>query len=102
MQKREVVLARGARIDYLEIVAFVYSVMSPSGALRYSDGMRAEIQTLSHLADCWPQSRSKQLLRIHPQARRMVSHNRKWQYVFHIEDSFVVIDRILPAKMVKE
>ena len=29
----------------------------------------------------------------------MVSHNRKWVYVFHKEDSFVIVDRILPAKL---
>ena len=38
---------------------------------------------------------------IHPEARRMVSHNRKWVYVYHIEESFVIVDRILPAKMNK-
>ena len=38
---------------------------------------------------------------IHPEARRMVSHNRKWVYVYHIEASFVIVDRILPANMNK-
>ena len=37
---------------------------------------------------------------IHPQARRMVSHNKKWNYIFHIEDNIVVIDRVMPSKMV--
>lgn len=31
----------------------------------------------------------------------MVSHNRKWIYVYHIEEQFVIVDRILPAKMNK-
>ena len=26
---------------------------------------------------------------------------RKWVYVYHIEESFVIVDRILPAKMNK-
>ena len=30
----------------------------------------------------------------------MVSHNRKFVYVFHIEDDVVVIDRILKSKMI--
>ena len=38
---------------------------------------------------------------IHPQARRMVSHNKKWNYIFHIEDDIVIIDRIMPSKMIK-
>lgn len=41
------------------------------------------------------------LRQIHPEARRMVSHNRKWVYVYHIEASFVIVDRILPANMNK-
>lgn len=41
------------------------------------------------------------LLSIHPEARRMISHNRRWIYVFHIEESFAIIDRIIPAKMNK-
>ena len=41
------------------------------------------------------------LRQIHPEARRMVSHNRKWVYVYHIEASFVIVDRIIPAKMNK-
>ena len=35
------------------------------------------------------------------EARRMVSHNRRWVYVYHIEENFVIVDRILPAKMNK-
>jgi len=44
---------------------------------------------------------SMTLRQIHPEARRMVSHNRKWMYVYHIEASFVIVDRIIPAKMNK-
>lgn len=32
---------------------------------------------------------------------RMISHNWRWIYVFHIEESFAIIDRIIPAKMNK-
>ena len=34
-------------------------------------------------------------------ARHLVSHNRRWDYVFHIEDGFVIVGRIIPAKMNK-
>lgn len=30
-----------------------------------------------------------------------VSHNRRWIYVYHIEGTYVIVDRILPAKMNK-
>ena len=31
----------------------------------------------------------------------MISHNRKWMYVYHIEGRIAIIDRIIPAKMDK-
>lgn len=38
---------------------------------------------------------------IHPQARRMVSHNKRWVYVFHIDGDFAIVDRILSSKNIK-
>lgn len=35
------------------------------------------------------------------EVRRMISHNWRWIYVFHIKESFVIVDRIIPAKMNK-
>lgn len=37
---------------------------------------------------------------INLQARRMVSHNKKWDYIFHIEEGIVVVDRIMASKMI--
>ena len=34
-------------------------------------------------------------------ARRLVSHNRRWIYIYHIEEDVVIVDRIIPAKMNK-
>ena len=34
-------------------------------------------------------------------AFRYVVNNKRWTYVFHIEDDTVVVDRILPSKMIK-
>lgn len=30
----------------------------------------------------------------------MVSHNRRWVYIFHIEDETVIVDRIRPSKLI--
>ena len=30
----------------------------------------------------------------------MVSHNKRWVYIFHIEDDTVAVDRILPSKLI--
>ena len=31
----------------------------------------------------------------------MVSHNKRWVYIFHIDGDFAIVDRILPAKNIK-
>ena len=86
--------------DLSNLLNFLKTVMSREGALRYIDVMVEEVQSLSLFAGLYQQSRSMVIRKIHPTARRMLSHNRKWNYVFHIEDDIVVIDHILPSKMI--
>lgn len=75
--------------------------MTVEGAIRYANNMREEIKMLALYANLYGKSTSLTLRQIHPEARRMVSHNRRWIYVYHIEENFVVVDRILPAQMNK-
>lgn len=30
----------------------------------------------------------------------MVSHNKRWVYIFHMEDDMVIVDRIRPSKTI--
>jgi len=87
--------------EYFDERKFLKSMMTVEGAIRYANNMREEIKTLAFYADLYGKSTSMTLRQIHPEARRMVSHNRKWMYVYHIEASFVIVDRIIPAKMNK-
>ena len=56
---------------------------------------------MSVYADSFRQSRYRDIRAVHPQARHMVSHNKKWVFVFHIEEDTVVVDRILSSKLIK-
>lgn len=99
MQIYEVRISHAALADMAELRKFLDAMLSEEGAVRYANNMRAEIKMLSVYADCYGRSTSRTLRLIHPEARRLVSHNRRWIYVYHIEESFVIVDRILPAKM---
>ena len=101
MQIYEVRISRDALQDMARLRAFLLEMMSEEGAVRYANNMRAEIKMLSLFAGLYCKTTSKTLLAIHPEARRMVSHNRRWIYVFHIEENFAIVDRIIPAKMNK-
>ena len=86
--------------DIEDLKEFLRSVMSQEGAHRYIEVMNGEMMSLSVFADCFAESRMQTIRNIHPHARRMISRNRKWAYVFHIENDIVVIDRILKSKMI--
>ena len=101
MQIYEVRISQDALQDMARLRTFLLEMMSEDGAVRYANNMRAEIKMLSLFAGLYGKTTSKTLLAIHPEARRMISHNRRWIYVFHIEESFAIVDRIIPAKMNK-
>lgn len=59
-----------------------------------------KVLPLSILADIYPPSHYADIRHYHPHARRMVSHNKRWVYIFYIEDDTVIVDRILPSKLI--
>ncbi len=101
MRSFEVRISFAARADMDELRRFLDAMLSLESAESYANNMRAEIKMLSLYAECHGRTTSQTLRLIHPDARKMVSHNRKWLYVYHIEGDFVVVDRILPVKMNK-
>jgi len=89
-----------AESDLRNLFEFLISVMSREGANRYIDMIINEVLSLSILADIYSPSSYADIRCYHPKARRMVSHNKRWVYIFHIEDDTVVVDRILPSKLI--
>ena len=86
--------------DIDELENFLLSVMSREGANKYIDMMFAEVESLSVFADLYRPSPKTSIRINHPRARRMVSHNRRWVYIFHIEGDIVIVDRKRPAKTI--
>jgi plasmid stabilization system protein ParE len=101
MRTYKVRISLAARADMVELRKFLKAMMTEEGAVRYANNMRDEIKMLAFYANLYGRSTSITLRHIHPEARRMVSHNRKWVYVYHIDGPFVIVDRILPAQMNK-
>ena len=100
MKTYNVIINAAADGDMMNLALFLRKVMSGEGAWKYHQTMLNEVHSLSILADLYPPSRYADIRRYHPKARRMVSHNKRWVYIFHIEDDTVVVDRILPSKMI--
>lgn len=101
MRIYEVRISRAAKADMKELRKYLKAMMTEEGAVRYANNMRTEVKMLSVYADLYGRSTSATLRLIHPEARRMVSHNRRWVYVYHIDGQYAIVDRILPAQMNK-
>lgn len=101
MRLYKVRVAKTAIADLNALSKFLLSVLSLHGAQMYKDMMLTEIQSLSIYGDLYRVSRYADVRAVHPRARHMASHNKKWSYIFHIEDDMVVVDRILPSKLIK-
>lgn len=100
MKVYKVEIDASAREDIEDLSDFLATKMSLEGARRYLDTMIQEVLSLSVYADFYTTSRSKTINMIHPKARRMVSHNKKWNYIFHVENDIVVVDRVMASKMI--
>ena len=100
MKNYRIRISRKAQRDVEELSDFLLTVLSKEGARRYLDTMIAEVMPLALFADLYRTSQMADIRQYHPKARRMVSHNRRWVYIFHIEGDMVVVDRIRPAKTI--
>ena len=100
MKIYDVIVNNSAKVDIYGIADFLFANLSQESAYKYLKTIGDEIKSLSVYADCFSESRSITIRSIVPHARRMLSHNRKWNYIFHIEVDCVIVDRILPSKMI--
>ena len=101
MKIYSIVISFAAETDMMDLALFLRSVMSVEKAWKYLQTMREEVMSFSILADLYHPNHYVDIKKYHPRACRMVSHNKRWVYVFHKEKDTVVVDRILPSKMIK-
>ncbi len=102
MKTYKVRILQSAEADIDELADFLFENLTREGAYRYLEFMRQEVLSLSIYADCFAESHSKTILDIHPKAKRMVSHNHKWAYVFHIEGDTVLVHRIIHSRLISQ
>ena len=88
--------------DIAEISRFIRAKNTKEAANKYIDLLEAEINSLAIWADFIPKSKFWAHRQYHPEAKRLLTKNRKWNVVFHTEGRRVIIDKIIPSKMVTE
>ena len=86
--------------DIDDIADFIVSVSTLEHAAKYARELGAEIMTLRYLADFIPESRYRSVRHYHPLAKQLRTRNKQLNIIFHIEDDYVIVDKILASKMI--
>lgn len=100
MNYYKVAISKNVFTEIEEIADFIIKISTPEHAIKYKNQLISEIAALSYMADVINYSQWKVAKRCHPKAKRMITKNKKWNVVFHVEGFNVIVDKIIPTKMV--
>lgn len=98
MQTYKVIVSNNATADLDEIAKYIASLYRPESGHNFVNRILGELAALSYTADIYQFSHLASAKRIHPKAKTLYIIKRRWCVVFHIEKSFVMVDRIVPSK----
>ena len=99
---KEVVFSRTVLDDIAGLGNFISSKNTKESANKYIDALEAEINALVFLADVIQKSQMQTIVKYHPETKRMITRNRKWNVIFHTDVDKVFVDKLIPCKMVKD
>jgi len=100
MRKYRVEYDIEAEADIAALVAWVSGKTSIDYSRRYINRVFDEIDVLSYLAPMLPESKYELPKRYHPEAKTYVVGNKKLTVIFHIDEDYVIVDKILPSALI--
>ena len=102
MKTYQIQIRKRVRKDLDLIKDFVVEKTNHENAIKYAAELYAEIESLTFLADFIKISEWKTGSKFSKREKVLITKNRKWSVFFHIYRGIVIVDMILPSKMVKE
>ena len=102
MRSYEVIVSKEAYSDLDEMALYIAKLYRPESGHNYVNRILGQLVALSYTADIYQFSHLITAKRIHPQAKTLSIMNHHWTVVFHIESTYVIVDRIIPSKMMVE
>lgn len=100
MNYYKVAVSKNVFTEIEEIADFIIKISTPEHAVKYKNQLILEISSLSYMADVINYSQWKIAKCCHPKAKRMITKNKKWNIIFHVDGIYVIVDKIIPTKMV--
>ena len=102
MKTYQIQIKKGVKKDIEIIKDFIVKKTNREHAILYTAELYTEIESLTYLADYIKISEWKTGKRFSKKEKVLVTKNKKWSIFFHTWRSFVMIDLILPSKMVND
>ena len=99
MKTYKVIVNNEAVSDLDGISKYVAGLYRPESGHNYVNRILGQLAALSYTADIYPFSRYAIAKAIHSKAKTLSIINHKWTVVFHVSGNYVVVDRIIPSKM---
>lgn len=100
MKTYEVIVSSAAVLDLEGISSYVAEQYRQESGHKYANRILGQLASLSYTADIFQYGRFASVKAIHAKAKTISIINHRWTVVFHTEDYYVMIDRIIPSKMV--
>lgn len=101
MKRYKIAINKSVYLDLENIGNFILSKYTRRSVDNYLKGIYEDISALEYLADVLPYSEWKTIKQINPKGKRLLSKNKHWNIIFHIEGDYVIIDRIIASSMIK-
>ena len=102
MVQYDVLIGPRAMESVDDVVDFLKNTYTEEFAQKYRKVVIYQLDALSYYAPIFPLSRFKMAREIHPEAKTLSIMKHRWTVVFHIEDGFVIVDRIIPSSQMIE
>ena len=100
MKIYKVIYSKTAVDDLKALVSYIKSIYQLEAGLKYIDKISEQVDSLSNCADALSANHSEMIKKFYPKAKTLSIMNHRWTAVFHIYEDFVIIDRIIPSKMI--
>ena len=102
MKTYQIQIRKNVKKDLDLIKNFIVEKSNREHAIKYAAELYAEIESLTFLADFIKISEWKTGKKFSKKEKVLITRNRKWSIFFHVYRNIVIVDLILPSKMVKE
>lgn len=99
MKIRKVIFSKTAVDDLNDIVSYIKNIYRLEAGLKYTERIREQLHSLAFCADSLAPNHFDMIKYRYPEAKTISIMNRRWTAVFHIDEDFVIIDRLIPSKM---